>query len=89
MEEVREVVVKSTPEGMKRFIQGTIWEDMVNELNIWSEELRSRYDTCASLENLRYLQGARETVHYCLQLPHMFMKAMEQDLENEEEEGEE
>lgn len=84
-EKTTETIVKSTPEGMKRFIEGHIWEDLLNELKIWDNELLNKYDGCGSLEDLRWVQGARESIAYCMQLPYRLAEAMEEDQEKKEE----
>lgn len=75
--------IKSTAEGMRRFLEGTIWKDMLNEMEVWDQQLLRRYDSCDSIETLRQLQGAREAISYCMQLPERLLEGIEQEQEGE------
>lgn len=75
-EQTQETIIKSTAEGMKRFIEGFIWEDLFNELKIWDNELLKQYDEVTSLEDLKRVQGARESIAYCMQLPYRLAEAL-------------
>lgn len=83
-EDVKETIIKSTAEGMERFVKGHVWEDLYGEMKSWDEELLAKYDGVKDLEDLRWLQGARESIHYCMQLPYRMMEALEADQEEQE-----
>ena len=86
-EQVKETIVKSTAEGMKRFVEGHVWEDLMNEMKSWDAELLTRYDGVGTLDDLRWVQGARESIAYCMQLPYRMAEAMKQDQEENKEEN--
>jgi hypothetical protein len=86
-EPVQDVRVRTSAEGVKRFLEGSIWQDLLGEMKVWDAQLLSGYDTCSSVEDLRWLQGARESISYCMQLPERILEGLEeakrQDDENE------
>lgn len=84
-EAVQDARVRSTAEGMRRFLEGSVWSDMLDEMKVWDYQLLKQYDSCDSLETLRYLQGARESIAYCMQLPERILEGLEQAQEQEEE----
>lgn len=84
MEDTKEVVIKSTAEGLKRFMEGTVWEDMLREMKIWNDQVGAHYDGCTTLEELKLIQGRREAIAYCMQLPQMLLE-MKKDIDNLEE----
>jgi hypothetical protein len=84
-EQQQEAVVRSTAEGMKRFLEGNIWKDLLNEMKVWDYQLLKQYDSCDSVETLRYLQGARESISYCMQLPERILEGLEAEKEEENE----
>lgn len=83
---VQDTVVKSTAEGMRRFIEGSVWKDLLNEMKVWDMQLLRQYDKCDSIETLRHLQGARESISYCMQLPERILEGLEKAKEEEENE---
>lgn len=84
----KDVVIKSTPEGIRRFMEGTIWEDMLRELRIWSDQVGEHYDSCNTIEDLRLIQGRREAIDFCMQLPEMMIKNKEDIMRTQEEKEE-
>jgi hypothetical protein len=67
---------------LEHFINSTVWEDMQRELQIWREMAGRDYDTAATIEEVRLIQGRREAIEYILALPETMLNALKEEQED-------
>lgn len=93
--------VRATRAQLEKFKESILWEDIVNELNLWKEgfeyEMKSIVDdaadnnpsTAAVLMHIGDINGRIKAVNYMLSIPDVFLSILDANKENIKQEDEE
>lgn len=88
-ESKEDVKIFSSLNALKEFREGSIWKDFQREIFIWGRMAVEKYDGCTKMEEVTRIHGIREALNNVLQLPDIFIKALELKAEEGDKRGEE
>lgn len=83
-----EIEVRSSPGDFDRFIEGTIWYDIKNELAMWLDGARDGLeDTEASEKEMYRNQGRADAVRRMMMLPEVMRDSLLEEQRDEDHEN--
>lgn len=86
--EDEEIVLRSSPGDFERFIEGTIWYDIKNELSEWLDSARDGLeDTEASEKEMYRNQGRADAVRRMMLLPEIMRDSLLEEQRDEDHEN--
>lgn len=82
---------RSTAEGLNEFMKGSIWRDIVDELDLWLKDIHETLedpDSTLSRKRIYRLGGNAEAVRKLMLMPEMIRDNILADAEEREEKEE-
>jgi len=86
MTQNQEFLVGSTETALREFKEGSVWVDILGELEKWMQMLQEAYDECNDISEVKKIQGRREAVLHILDLPDKLIEAAKEQRLKEQEE---
>ena len=78
-----EIEVRSSLGQWKDFIEGTVWFDFKNQLNLWLSAIRDELEKCPMSEFKKF-QARAEMIRDIVVLPDLIVETLELDREHED-----
>ena len=82
--EDKPLVIYSTPTQLKDFQEGTIWQDMKRELEVWLEMNRDEMEDTEDEKVWKQCRGRNEAIKYMLEMPRVLEATALEDLKIKE-----